>query len=182
MARHEPKRHPYEVIADYEARSLAHVAGLPEQIDAPGLWRGVGFRLGAHRLASEFADVVEIVTLPGVTPVPGVQPWLLGVGNIRGNLLPVVDLKQFLEGDRTVLHENTRMLVARQPGGNVGLLIDELFGQRNFTDEQRVEAEAAAGGRYDHFVKRAYRVGDHVWGVFNLSVLARTPEFRQAAA
>ena len=43
---------PYEVIADYERRSLAHVAGLPEQLDAPGLWRGVGYRIGSHRLAS----------------------------------------------------------------------------------------------------------------------------------
>ena len=41
---------PYEVIADYERRSLAHVAGLPEQLDAPGMWRGVGFRIGGKRL------------------------------------------------------------------------------------------------------------------------------------
>lgn len=34
--------------------------------------------------------------MPPVTPVPGAQPWLLGVGNLRGNLFPVIDLKQFL--------------------------------------------------------------------------------------
>ena len=81
---------PYEVIADYERRSLAHVAGLPEQLDAPGLWRGVGYRIGSHRLASGFDEVVEILPLPPVTPVPGAQPWMLGVANIRGNLLPIV--------------------------------------------------------------------------------------------
>ena len=58
---------PFEVLRDYESRSLAHVVGLPEQLDAPGLWRGVGFRIGAHRLASGFGEVVEILPMTTVT-------------------------------------------------------------------------------------------------------------------
>ena len=173
---------PFAVLQDYEARSLAHVVGLPEQLDAPGLWRGVGYRIGRRRLASGFDEVVEILGMPLVTPVPGAQPWMLGVANIRGNLLPIVDLKQFLEGERTVLHEGQRVLVVRQPGGNVAVTIDELYGQRSFVEEQQIEAEPLAQGRYAHFVERAYRLGDHEWGVFSLDRLARTPEFRQAAA
>jgi hypothetical protein len=69
-------------------------------------------------------------------PVPGAQPWMLGVANVRGTLLPVVDLKQFLEGERTVLHEGQRVLVVRQPGGDVAVTIDELYGQRSFVDGQ----------------------------------------------
>ena len=173
---------PFEVLQDYESRSLAHVVGLPEQLDAPGLWRGVGYRVGKRRLASGFDEVVEILGMPPVTPVPGAQPWMLGVANIRGNLLPIVDLKQFLEGERTVLHEGQRVLVVRQAGGNVAVTIDELFGQRSFVEEQQIEAAPLADGRYAHFVERAYRLGDHEWGVFSLERLARTPEFRQAAA
>ena len=173
---------PFGLLLDFERRSLAHVAGLPEQFDAPGQWRGLGYRVGERRLASLFDDVVEILPMPPVTPVPGAQPWMLGVGNIRGNLLPIVDLKQFLEGERTVLHESQRVLIVRQPDGDVAVTIDELFGQRTFQDEQHVEPEALADGRYGHFVDRAYRVADQTWGVFSLNRLARTPEFRQAAA
>jgi len=178
---------PFDVLSDYERRSLAHVAGLPEQLDAPGLWRGVGYRIGARRLASTFAEVVEILSLPQVTQVPGAQPWMLGVANVRGNLLPIVDLKQFLEGERTVLHEGQRILLVRQPGGDVAVLIDELFGQRSFHEHNLLDldlddAQALTSGRYAHFVERAYRVDDQAWGVFSLERLARTPEFRQAAA
>lgn len=181
------KMSPFEVLADYERRSLAHVAGLPEQLDAPGLWRGVGYRIGSRRLASEFGEVREILSMPPVTAVPGSQPWMLGVANVRGTLLPIVDLKQFLEGERTVVHETQRVLLVRQPGGDVAVLIDELYGQRSFNEEQQLEgpqvAEARlAEGRYAHFVDRAYRLGDQSWGVFSLDRLARTPEFRQAAA
>ena len=178
---------PFDVLADYERRSLAHVAGLPEQLDAPGLWRGVGYRIGSRRLASGFGEVLEILPIPQITPVPGSQPWMLGVANVRGNLLPIVDLKQFLEGERTVLHEGQRILLVRQPGGDVAVLIDELFGQRSFTEQQQLSVEEIGAaqlddGRYAHFIDRAYRLGDHSWGIFSLERLARTPEFRQAAA
>lgn len=174
---------PFEILAEYERLSLAHVAGLPEQLNAPGLWRGVGYRIGRQRLASGFDEVVEILPMPSLTPVPGAQPWMLGVANMRGNLLPVVDLKQFLEGERTVLHEGQRMLVVRQRGGDVAVLIDELFGQRTFNEPQSIDiAELGAGERYQHFIERAYRLDDHPWAVFSLERLARTPEFRQAAA
>lgn len=173
---------PFELLADYERRSLAHVVGLPEQLDAPGLWRGVGYRIGKRRLASAFDEVVEILPMPQVTAVPGAQPWMLGVANIRGNLLPIVDLKQFLEGERTVLHESQRVLIVRQPDGDVAVTIDQLYGQRSFHDEQQISGEDIAEGRYAHLVERAYRLGDDTWGVFSLDKLSRTPEFRQAAA
>jgi twitching motility protein PilI len=181
----------FDVLVDYERRSLAHVAGLPEQLDAPGLWRGVGYRIGSRRLASGFGEVLEILPLPQVTPVPGAQSWMLGLANVRGNLLPIVDLKQFLEGERTVLHESQRILLVRQPGGDVAVLIDELFGQRSFNEQHLLELEGDAGddaaahladGRYANFIGRAYRLDDTTWGIFSLDRLARTPEFRQAAS
>lgn len=183
-------REPFAILLDYEDRSLRHVAGLPEQIDAPGLWRGVGYRVGSRRLASGFDEVVEILPMPQVTHVPGAQPWMLGVANVRGNLLPIVDLKQFLEGERTVLHEGQRMLVVRQAGGDVAITVDELYGQRSFVEEQRIDTETAeakpgvalAEGRYAHLIERSYRIDTTTWGVLSLDRLSRTPEFRQAAA
>ncbi len=171
----------FETLLDYEQRSLAHVAGRPEMVEAPGHWRGVGFRLGARRFVSSFDEIVEILSLPPVTPVPGAQAWMLGVANVRGSLLPVVDLKQFLEGERTVVHEGHRVLVVRQSGGNVAVVIDELFGQRTFNDSHRAELSGENEGRYGHFVSQGYRLADVSWGVFSMTTLTRTPEFRQAA-
>ena len=61
-------------------------------------------------------------------------------------------------------------------------LYDELYGQRNFVDEQRSEAVGFDDGRYAAFVQQAYKLGETVWGVFSMTRLTRTPEFRQAAA
>ena len=172
----------FETLAGYERRSLAHVAGLPEQLQAAGLWRGIGFRIGQRRLVSDYESVAEILTVPQITPVPGAQGWMLGVVNVCSNLLPVVDLKQFLEGARSVLHEgHQKVMVLRQPGGDVAVTIDELYGQRSFMEEQEIDAEGLADGRYAGLIDRAYRTADDVWGVFSLDRLVRTPEFRHAA-
>ncbi len=177
-----PTLTPFEVLLDYERRSLAHVAGMPEQIEAPGLWRGIGFRLGARRLVSSIAEVNEILTPPPLTVVPGTRAWLLGVANIRGNLVPVIDLRCFIEGERHVQADSSRVLLVRQHGGSVGLLVDEVLGQRNFSEEQRAEASDEDDPRYARFVIERYRLGDVLWCLFSMVALVRTPEFVQAAA
>jgi twitching motility protein PilI len=174
------KASAFDTLLDFESRSMAHAPGRPELIEAAGHWRGVGYRIGKRRLVSSFDEVMEILSLPPVTPVPGAEPWMLGIANIRGSLLPVVDLKQFLEGERTVVHEGQRMLVVRQSGGNVAVLIDELYGQRVFNDMHKAEDAGEAEGRYGHFIHQVYRLAEQDWGVFSMSALTRTPEFRQA--
>jgi len=57
-----------------------------------------------------------------------------------------------------------------------------VLGQRNFSDEQRAEAEAESDSRYGRFVPERYQLGDVLWGLFSMSSLVRTPEFLQASA
>jgi twitching motility protein PilI len=177
-----PLLSPFEALADYERRSLAHVAGMPEQIEAPGLWRGIGFRIGQRYLVSGINEVNEILTPPALTIVPGTRGWLLGVANVRGNLVPVIDLKQYLEGERTQITDASRVLLVRQAGGSVGLLIDEVLGQRSFSEEQRAEAIGEDDERYGRFVGEKYPLGEMHWGQFSMATLVRSPDFVQAAA
>src|SRR3546814_8085553 len=101
---------------------------------------------------------------------------MLGGANGRGTWLPIVDRKQFMDGERTALHESTRVLVVRQAGGNVAVLIDELYGQRTFNDEDAIETDESEASRFDGFIKQSYRLNDLVWGVFNMALLTRSEE------
>ncbi len=177
-----PHASAFEVLVDYERRSLAHEAGAPEQIEAPGLWRGIGFRIGEHRFVSSIAEISEILmSPPPVTPVPATKPWLLGVANVRGNLVAVVDLKQFLFEQRTHVTDRTRVLLVRQSGGSVGLLVDELLGQRNLTDADRAGAEGEPDERLARFVTENVQTGPVRLGMFSMVELTRAPDFQQAA-
>ena len=172
----------YALLADYERRSLAHDPGVPEQIEAPGLWRALGFRVGEHHFVSGIDEVSEILmSPPPVTSIPSTRPWLLGVANVRGNLIALVDLKQFLFEQRTHVTVRARVLVVKQSGGNVGLLVDELLGQRNLTDADRVDAEGEADARLARFVTENVTMGPVRLGRFSMVELTRAPEFQHAA-
>lgn len=172
---------PFDTLVEYERLAQVHAAGAAEQLEAPGLWRGIGYRIGSRKLVSGIGEINEILTIPTLTMVPGTRPWLLGVANVRGNLIALVDLRQFIEGERTPIGDKSRVLVAKQPGGAVGILIDEILGQRNFTDENVPLDEGDPDARYEAYIPRRYEVDGTVFGVLSLNTLVRTPEFVQAA-
>ena len=97
--------------------------------------------------------------------------------------MPIVDFKLFILGERTLMSDGQRMLVVQQPGGMVAVVVDELFGQRFFNDSQLSALDGGfTAGRLDYFVAKAYNAFGKTWGVFDMDLLTRTPEFRQAAA
>jgi len=171
---------PFEILARYERLSLAHTSESQQVMDAPGLWRGIGFRVGPRLLVSGIDEISELLAVPQLTTVPGTQPWLLGVANVRGNLVPVVDFGRFLFGERTQHSERTRLLVVRQGSGNVALLVDEVFGQRTVSEDQRLDAVREEDPRLIRFVED--RVGEQQLAVFSMNRLVRAPDFRLAAA
>ena len=172
----------FALLTDYERRSLAHDPGVPEQIEAPGLWRAIGFRVGERNFVSGIDEISEILmSPPPVTTIPSTRPWLLGVANVRGNLIALVDLKQFLFEQRTHVTGRARVLVVRQTGGNVGLLVDELLGQRNLTDADRAGAEGEADAQLARFVTENVTLGAARLGRFSMVELTRAPDFQHAA-
>ncbi len=172
---------PLELLAEYERLSLAHVAGEPEQIETPGFWRGIGFRVGERHFASRIDEIAELLTPLPLTPVPGTQRWVRGIANVRGNLVPVIDLGDFLFDASTRVGERSRLLITRQQGSQVGLLVDEVVGQRNLGDEQRNVAEPEADERVKRFVEENVTLDGQRIGLFSMSRLARAPDFLQAA-
>ena len=173
---------PFEILMAYERRSLEHVAGMPEQLDAPGLWRGIAFRLGDAYLASSISEVTEILRMPTITPVPGTKAWMLGIANVRGNLIPIVHLRGILEGERFKAADRTRVLLTKLFGGSVGLVVDEVLGQRSFTDEQKQAAQTYADSPVSAYLTHEYTQGQTNWGILNMGSLVRESEFLQAAA
>lgn len=172
---------PFTVLADYERRSLAHEAGAPEQIEAKGQWRGIGFRVGQHRFLGSIKEIGELLVMPTLTMVPGTRAWVLGVANVRGNLVPIMDLNQFLFATRTQQTDRSRVVLVRQPGTAIGLLVDEVLGQRSLVEEQRDEMQEEQDERLQSYVVGNIQLGEQRWGIFSMASLIEASEFQQAA-
>src|SRR6185295_11910400 len=109
-------------------------------------WTGLGFRLGDRWLVAPREDVREVIALPPLTRVPGARPWLLGLANVRGGLLPVCDLHRLLGEEHRTMARGSRVLVYNNDRVPAGFLVDEVAAYRQFTPaDQRVELLAGTG-------------------------------------
>lgn len=83
-----------------------------------------GFRIGQLRLLIQADTLSEVITHTPIYPMPNVPSWLVGVMNLRGNLMPVFDLHHLLETGEP--GQTQTVLVLDQGNDGVGIPIDGL--------------------------------------------------------
>ncbi len=106
----------------------------------------VRIRVGAERYAIPVGHVVEVCDLDpaGIVPVPGARPEVLGVRNLRGLVLPVVDLAAVLRVPRAAPPGG--LLVAESGGARAGLAIDRVVGVEEMGEpSERCDSPLLAG-------------------------------------
>ncbi len=95
--------------------------------DATGVDHVV-IRLGGGRYGVCAPDVAEVIPLPRLTRVPGTPSWVCGVGNWRGHVLPLIDLRGLLGVAVTPLPSSSRVVVVSVDDVEVGLVAEAVTG------------------------------------------------------
>jgi twitching motility protein PilI len=173
---------PFELLLEIELRSRAAHAGQSAG-SLPSEWVGVGFRIGDEHFVANREHVREVLMLPdSMTRVPGANRWMLGIANLRGHLLPLVDLKLMLGSGRTTLRRTTRVVSVNHREVPAGLVVDEVLGFRRFSEHEFANEAKETIVRCDRFLAGAYQRGEESWPVFNLFDLVESNMFLQASA
>lgn len=173
---------PFELLQELERRSRQAIAGKGTGA-LPAEWVGIGFRIGQEQFVVDRNEVREVLMLPdSLTRVPGTKKWVLGIANLRGHLLPLVDLKLMLGTGRTSLRRVTRVISVNHREIPAGLVVDEVLGFRRFMDNERVEEWPPTVVRCDRYLSGAYQRGQDIWPVFGLYNMIESNAFLQAAA
>lgn len=175
-------KQPFELLAEMERRSRHAHAGQGSGA-MPSEWVGVGFRIGEEQFVASREQVREVLMLPeSMTRVPGAKRWMLGIANLRGHLLPLVDVKLLLGSGRTTLRRNTRVISVNHREVPAGLVVDEVLGFRRFMDHEFKDSWPETVVRCDRFLSGAYQRGEDTWPVFDLFEFIESNLFLQAAA
>jgi twitching motility protein PilI len=172
----------FRKLQEYQRRSEGFTPGEGASGAHSEEWSGVTFRVGDSRLACHIDSVQEIIPLPSSTPVPGAKDWILGLANVRGALMTIVDFSWFLNGSRTPQTSLTRLLSIGTQKAPVGLLIDEVFGQRHFLNSDAVEAELPNDSTLNGLIHRQHQLGSESWLELEIDQLFVTTEFLNGAA
>ncbi len=171
---------PYELLAemDQRARAVAGTAGGTDSQD----WTGLAFRLGDEAFVTRREEVREVLAWPEqLARIPGAKSWVLGMANVRGQLLPVVDFTAFLGGAVIRPGRSSRVLVVNHPQVPAGLAVDEVLGFRRFSDAARRSGIPPVVLRCDRYLDGAFSEGGQTWPSMSLLRLVESPLFLRAA-
>lgn len=109
-------------VLDERARSLAQAPTRPET--AAVTLAVVAFRIGAEAYAFETRYVREVARATDITLVPGAPPLLVGVMNLRGDVLPVFDLRGAFQLGAADAGDRPWIVVLGREGAELGVLAD----------------------------------------------------------
>ena len=79
-------------------------------------------------LAIAIDGLAEVGPLPAVTHLPNLPPWIVGIVNVRGEILSLVDVSRFLGLSNAVPAQGRRLVVVRHDRRKVGLRVDRIGG------------------------------------------------------
>jgi twitching motility protein PilI len=171
----------FQALLDLAQRSRAAARGLPAQADIRPHWSGIGFSLMGSNFVAPMGEVSEMLEVPNYTHLPGVQPWVKGVANVRGRLLPIFDMAVFF-GDRLSSgRKQRRVLVLETESLYSGLMVDQVFGMQHFPMDEYSEQAGAIANEILPFVTGSYLLGGQQWSLFRPGLLAEDSRFINAA-
>ncbi|MGO9801973.1 MAG: chemotaxis protein CheW [Steroidobacteraceae bacterium] len=174
---------PFELLAELERRARAVSAQAGEQPAAGHEWVGVALRMAGDLYLVARDETREVLGVPAsTTRVPGAKAWIRGLANVRGQLLPIVDLRQFLGSGVTPVTRNTRVLVVNHREIPAGLLVDEVLGFRRFADSEFTGDAPPTVARCERYLAGAFRRAHEQWPVLSLRAVLESPSFGEVAA
>ncbi|MDD7804381.1 MAG: chemotaxis protein CheW [Endozoicomonas sp. (ex Botrylloides leachii)] len=173
--------HPFEQLAALEKRAKRTACFFPEQEAIKTFWNGVKFQLNDQSFVIDSREVSEIIPLPSIVPLPDVQPWITGIANLRGRIIPIIDLGAFLGRKMPSKSTQRRVMLVEQVTMTFGAIVDEVQGMIQFSHssgEDDIPEDLALSVR--PFITGCYYKNVHHM-IFSTELLVNNQRFIKAA-
>jgi purine-binding chemotaxis protein CheW len=134
-----------------------------------GTMRAAIVTLGGELFTIDLQNVREVFVVESITPVPGMPPGLVGVTNLRGSVVPLLDLRQMI--GLTAENALKYAVVIKHGNWQVGVLVDTVPEIRTLSKDQFLPAPVGAGDGGNPFVSTVVNLEDRLRGVLETSVV-----------
>ncbi len=136
----------------------------------------VAFRLGKETYAVDIQQVQEIIRMQHITQVPGAPSFVEGVINLRGRIVPVIDLRQRLglpRGERT---GETRIVVVEVPPHRVGMVVDAVEEVFRIQEEEIEPPSPLVASIQEKYLRGVGKSGDRLIILLDLEEILKKEE------
>jgi len=125
---------------------------MPAVPDAPPAPRACLFALAGARFAVDVRSAREVVLFDDITSLPLAPPHLVGVANLRGTVMPIVDPRKLLGLPESRPGRAVRALVVRDGAVQAALVVDTVLGLEPYEQVVAPDSPTAAGQRGPRFL------------------------------
>jgi purine-binding chemotaxis protein CheW len=140
------------------------------------------FLLNGQDYGLELVRVQEIRGFTAITPIPNMPPYIKGVMNLRGAVLPVVDLRLKFGMPPAEYTKFTVIIIAHSAGKSVGLIVDSVSDVLMASGENVQAAPDFGGGVETRFVRGLLKSNDRLAILLDLDCLLSESDVTGAVA
>lgn len=121
----------------------------------------VVFKLWDQNYAINIASVHEIILMEHITRVPRTPAFLKGVINLRGKIIPVIDMRKRFSVDwHTEITEDTRIMIVEAGSSIVGMIVDQVTEVIRLSRDDIEPLPAASAGFDASFIRGVGKIED----------------------
>lgn len=143
-------------------------------------WQAVAFLAGEQKLLVNMQQVTEVVEIPAITIIPGVQPWVAGIANVRGVILPLIDLGLYLDADPSRTKARCHVITLERADTRFGLIVDQIVGMRQVSSKNVEDNKNQEG--IEKYLSGEVEIAEETWQIFDTDKLIFSEKFHQVAA
>lgn len=126
------------------------------------------FYIGDALCGMDILKVQEINKLMQMTKVPQAPDYVLGILNLRGQIVTILDLGRKLGLGETDISQDPRNIIVNSAGGHVGLLVRRISDVVSADMEKRERAPANMSGIQGEFFTGVYKTNDNLIGILDV--------------
>jgi purine-binding chemotaxis protein CheW len=139
----------------------------------------VSFHLGNEEYGVDIAQVQEIIRMVEITHVPRAPRFMEGVINLRGQLIPIIDLRTRFAMPRVEQTKSTRIVVTEIGSKKVGIIVDSVSEVINIPIEQVEDAPDMIAGVGTEYIQGVGKVGERLIILLDLTMVITGEEKAQ---
>lgn len=126
------------------------------------------FSLGTEEYAMPLLDVREVIGVPEVTPIPNSPSYFLGIMNLRGQVISVMDLRKKLSVQPSQDAE-TSVIICDLGSVQVGVVVDSINSVSHPTSDELSERPQLESGKKNEYIVGVFKKKDHLVLIINIA-------------
>lgn len=150
-----------------------------EKTNVEILERYLEFDLGKEAYAVPLLSIKEVITVPETTPLPNSPSYFLGIMNLRGQIISVLDLRKKLKITPKEEGLEESVVIVDFDGVSIGLIVDSINRVISFSVNDLIEVPEIQSQVNGQYINGVYKGADHLTVILDLEEILNIDEIKR---